>query len=219
MPLTIRGNVTGARQVASLLRGLEAKYFRPAARKGINDGTIVVRRAARTNLRRNRTGSLLKSIGRKVKAVKGGKGYYGVIGPRRDPSARKFAQQQADYAAGRRKAAPRMKYRRTVNHKGVDIVVDPAKYAHLVEYGRRAVVAGTKDVYTKGSKGKPGKKSAQPTGKLVLSDGTTIYGPRVRAVPPMPFMRPAWVQSEKQCYEFIKRRAIEAKNQAARGSK
>jgi HK97 gp10 family phage protein len=48
-----------------------------------------------------------------------------------------------------------------------------SKYAHLVELGRREVV---------------------PKKKRVLADkaGGVFYGERVRAVPPRPFMRPAW---------------------------
>lgn len=49
--------------------------------------------------------------------------------------------------------------------------VDPVKYAHLVEYGRAAVTRKR---------------------KKVLAGGGVVWGVRVRAAAPRPFMRPAW---------------------------
>lgn len=54
----------------------------------------------------------------------------------------------------------------------------PAKIAHLVEYGRREV--------------KPKKKKALAGGPLVGGKRAVVYGKRVRAVAPRPFLRPAW---------------------------
>lgn len=52
---------------------------------------------------------------------------------------------------------------------------NPSKYAHLVEYGHAVIY---------------------PLRKRVLSDGTTIYGKVVRAMPPRPFLRPAFEQTK-----------------------
>ncbi len=59
--------------------------------------------------------------------------------------------------------------------------VNPVNYAHLVEYGRREVRVKKKKVLSEGSAG-PGE----------LPGIGTVFGKRVRAVPPRPFLRPAW---------------------------
>lgn len=65
---------------------------------------------------------------------------------------------------------PRKGFRQQVTRKdGASVMADPVKYAHLVEKGRVEVVSE----------------------KSVLSDGTVVFGRRVKAVPPRPFLGPA----------------------------
>src|SRR5262245_59638504 len=68
---------------------------------------------------------------------------------------------------------PRRGYKITVNGHNVD----PVHYAHLVEGGRRAVT---------------------PTEKAVMSDGAEVYGTHARAVPPRPFLKPAFESTLSQ---------------------
>ena len=136
------------------LAGLDRKVARKALKAGINDGTKAVLWDAKARTPR-RTGLLRKSLGRKVKSYRGGAVIVGVIGPRRG-------------------------FRMVIDGKPVN----PVKYAHLVEYGRREVV---------------------PKKKKVLADkvGKVIYGRKVRAVAPRPFMRPAWESNKGRVVEFV----------------
>lgn len=67
--------------------------------------------------------------------------------------------------------------------------IDPRKYAHLVEFGRVSVTV---------------KK------KKVLADGKVIFGKRVKAVSPQPFMRPAWSENEASAVPILHRWLTEA---------
>lgn len=148
--------------LANRLAQIDRKVARKAIRDGINEATREVLATAKS-LVPKRSGQLRKSLGRKVKSYRGGAVIVGIVGPRK---------------------GFRVMYRGKW--------IDPAKYAHLVEYGRREVVAGT-------SKGKA-------TGKKVLANGVAgvgglpgqgqIFGKRVRSVPPRPFLRPAWEQNK-----------------------
>ena len=60
--------------------------------------------------------------------------------------------------------------------------VDPRKYAHIVEGGRKEVVA---------------------VNKTVLSDGTTVFGGKVKSVPARPFARPAYDTKKDEAEEVI----------------
>ncbi|OWK34969.1 HK97 gp10 family phage protein [Fimbriiglobus ruber] len=186
MPIKLSATVIGARELANKLRELEGKLFRPAARKGVDDATKLVQTEARARAPQ-RTGSLGKSIGRKVAALKSGKGYVGVVGPRRDRKVRPI-----DPKTGQMRPA---KYRRTVKYQGQAILVNPAKIAHLVEFGRAAVKV---------------KK------KRVLSDGRTVFGASVRAAEAKPFIRPAWAATKGTATDAIRGRFAAAVTQARR---
>lgn len=96
------------------------------------------------------------------------------------------------------------KYGRVINGKKIS----PIRYAHLVEFGRAAVRVKTKTVLIAG----PGKGA----GPYV------VFGKSVRAVPPRPFMRPAWEKNEPQTVPTLHRyleaaiRAYWKKTRAAR---
>jgi hypothetical protein len=175
MPVPLKIQLVGVNELADMLRGLESKYFKPAARAGISDAGAVVLTETRNRVP-ERTGSLKKALGRKVVALKGGAGYTAVVGARKDASGKKLERLKAQVAAGKRKKLPREgRFRRTVTFQGREILVNPVKYLHLIEYGRRAVTLKT---------------------KKVLADGAVIYGKTVAAVPASGFMRAAWAASK-----------------------
>ena len=148
-------------ELVAKLASIDRKIGRKALKDGINEGTKVVTADAKAGVPR-RTGQLRKSIGRKVWVKKGGAVIYGLVGPRKG-------------------------FRTLYQGK----YIDPVKYAHLVEFGRREVVAGV-------AKGKP-------TGKKVLSSGKggQIFGKKVRSVAPRPFMRNAWESNEHRVTQIV----------------
>lgn len=183
MPMpSIKATVTGVAGIRSILLELEGKKFRKAARVAIGDCTKIILAAAKANVP-TRTGMLKKSLGRKVAAKKGGGGYVGIVGPRKDISDKTRAKQQKEFDAGERKRAPgKARFKKAVKYKGREIVVNPVKYAHLVEYGTAA---------------------HGPKGKKVLSDGADVFGTRTAGAAPRPFLRPAWETSKAGCEAII----------------
>ncbi len=152
------------------LAALDKKVARKALRAGISAATKVVMWDAKA-LVPVRSGQLRKSIGRKIWTKKGGAVIAGIVGPRR---------------------GFRVVY--------LGKYIDPVKYAHLVEFGRREVVAG--------------KAKGKATGKKVLSSGrppmlgAQVYGVRVKSVPPHPFMRPAWERNKTRVVWLIIRELV-----------
>jgi hypothetical protein len=111
------------------------------ARKAMYAMTTPVLQTARAKVR-VRYGILKRSLGRVIKTYRQSGATVGVVGPRKG-------------------------FRVIIKGKPVD----PVKYAHLVEFGRKAVTV---------------KK------KKVLSDGEKVYGKSVRAALPWPYLRPAF---------------------------
>jgi hypothetical protein len=171
----LKAQLLGGADLKRAFNTLGERSFRPAARKGVTAAAQVLAAEYKANVP-VRTRSLKKAIGYKVGAKRSKAGYFAVVGARRD-NRRAIAQSERDVAAGKRKRAIK-RYRRTVRYRGQDITVDPAKYAHLVEYGRRAVTVRT---------------------KKVLSDGTVVYGKRVKSVPPLAPLRKALAASKGRC--------------------
>lgn len=194
--MKISTSLIGATALKISIEELEGKFFRKAARKAVNDGTKLVLASAKS-LVPKRTGSLKKSLGRKVKANKNGTGYYGLVGPRKDSRA-KIAQSIRDVEAGKRKKALTAKYRRVVRHNGRDILVNPVKYAHMVEYGRGSAVVKE---------------------KKVMSDGVAVFGTKIRAIPPRPFLRPAWDNSKAAINAIVRSAMQSAVREAAKSGR
>ena|GEM_PF-7040298 len=154
--------------LAQKLGQIDRKAARKALRAAVNEASKDVLATAKS-LVPVRTGTLRKSLGRKVYTRRGGAVAIAVIGPRKG-------------------------YRVVVNGRPVN----PVNYAHLVEFGRREVVAGT-------AKGKP-------TGKKFLANkgAGQFFGKRVRSVPPRPFLRPAWEQHKARVVKLVIARMKEA---------
>lgn len=109
-------------ELVNRLRDLDKKAARAAVRKGMGDVTKPVNKDAKANVPK-RTGTLRKSIGRKVFVTRGGAQVFGVVKPR-----------------GGEKYAPIISGRK----------INPIKYAHLVEYGRVSVKIKDKKVLVAG---------------------------------------------------------------------
>jgi HK97 gp10 family phage protein len=164
MPLRVKFRIesTAIASLAKRLAELDRKVARKAIRDGINEATQAVLWDAKA-LVPIRSGQLRKSLGRKVVSKRDGSKIIGIVGPRR---------------------GFRIEYRGKM--------IDPAKYAHLVEYGRREVVAKNKKVLASGVAGVGG-----------LPGQGVIFGKRVRNVPPRPFLRPAWEQNKSRVVGII----------------
>jgi HK97 gp10 family phage protein len=172
MPLRFKAEVD-AKEVSDLVKAiaqLDRKMARKILRKAVLVGGRIVRDAAKEKVP-VRTGQLRKSIGAKVKSYPRKQIVVAIVGPRKG-------------------------FRKDVDGVGT---VDPINYAHLVEFGRRPVVAGKKT--TRGV--------VSDTGKTVLADGTTFYGKKVKAAAPKPFMRPAWDENEARVREEMVRILLE----------
>jgi HK97 gp10 family phage protein len=135
---------TAVSALAYRLAELSAKHARAALKAGVNEATQLVAADAKVRVQK-RTRQLKKSIGRKVKGYRGGAVVVGLVGPRR----------------GFRITLPDGR------------TVDPAKYAHLVEYGRGASRVKKKKVLADKIAGK-------------------VFGKEVAPARPKPFLRPAF---------------------------
>jgi hypothetical protein len=171
----IRVNIDTA-QVKSLMeriQGLDKRAGRGAIKKGMNEVTQAVLWAAR-GLVPKRSGLLRKALGRKVIVQRGGAKILGVVKPR----SGMWVTKPPDFVMQRRQRTKNGKTQFFVKKwEGAvgGILVNPIRYAHLVEFGRVSVSVKS---------------------KKVMSDGAVIFGRTVKAVSPHPFMRPAWVQEE-----------------------
>lgn len=201
--MKIRGRLTGVADLKAVLQVIGPKAFKEGARKGVTAVAQDVTKDAKAGVP-TRTKALKKAIGYKVKAHKKGTGYLAVIGPRRDKKGAKVGGQ------GKRKA----KYRRRVKYKGREMTVDPAKYAHLVEKGRKAVQrregVGNKARRLFGKLTKAFGLGAGSARRPVLSDGQQVFGTRVKAVAPHPFMADAWNANEGRAPAVIRQKLAEA---------
>lgn len=173
MPLAIkcRAKDTVIQSLARKLAEVDRKAARKAIRKGVNEATKIVTADAKANVPR-KTGLLRKSIGRRVRSYRGGSVISGIVGPRSG-----FATTLAN---GKK--------------------VNPAKYAHLVEFGRKAVKV---------------KKA------LLLADkfAKAVFGTEVKAVAPRPFLRPAWDKNESRSVGEIAKALNAAIAEFARGAR
>lgn len=164
----VRGGPELAAALAGVKAGVANRVMKAAGRKQAAKAAKV----AKAHLRGQRTGQLKRSIGAVYRAYRKSKVWVFVVGPRKG-----FRTQVAAVPKSARNRLIRVlgKQRgRTVSgrqvHRIVGKYVDPVKYAHLVEGGRKAV---------------------SPVKAKVLADGAFVYGKRVWAVPPRPFMAPA----------------------------
>ena len=180
--------VNGSDELRRQLLSLAPKKLRPAARSAAAKAGRVVAKEAKARVS-TRTGATKKAIGSKVAARKKTPGYVAIVGPRRDSDAA-IARSVAAVAAGKRKKAVRRRFARLAKYHGRQIKVDPVKYAHLIEFGRKAVA--------------PKKKKA-----LSFTDRPGVFR-RVKAAAPKPFLGPAYRASEQRVRDVVELTLAEA---------
>lgn len=78
----IKTKVEGLEELNKALDGLEPKVGRKIIKKGINEGTKIVLKEMK-DLVPVRTGTMRKSLGRKVKAYRKSQTVLGIVGPRK----------------------------------------------------------------------------------------------------------------------------------------
>lgn len=142
----VRIEVKGLAELQTLITGLD-RGFKLAARRAMEAGTTVQLQAARGELRRERTGLLKKSLGKRITSYPSGT-VVGVVGPRRG-----FKVTLKEVAGSGRRArligtrltrqgAKVIKLKaaagvRTHTREGKNVYLSPAQYVHLVEGGTR----------------------------------------------------------------------------------
>lgn len=164
--------IAGGNDVANAIKGIKAGVANRVLKSAVGKVARKAQKTAKSRIKAKRLGLLSKAIGYLYRTYKKGTVWVYVIGPRKGFRQRvdampQRAQKKLIRLLGKRK-------RRKLTDAQVRILVaksvDPVKYAHLVEGGRKAV---------------------RPTRKKILSDRINTYGKRARAVAPSPFMKPA----------------------------
>lgn len=173
MTFKVTGRIEGLEQLTAELNKVDAKLRRSLLRKAVGAGNKILLKAAKANLRKNRTGQLRRAMGRKIKVYRKSGVAVGMVGPRK---GFKIVD-----AWGR--------------------PVDPVLYAHLKEKGRKAVQAGTQSrtrtilgVLTVQGTKKTGKKALLIRtfkGRGGKRQGKLVFARSARAAPAEPFMQPA----------------------------
>ena len=169
--MKIRGKLDGLDAAIQAVADFDAKAARKAARAGVDDATKIVLAAVKGKVPTD-TKALKKSLGRKVKTYKRGAVVYGVVGPRRDAAGKPAKFRTERVRKGRKQAA----------------VVNPANYAHLVEFGTRPHPIGIR-----ASKAKGKRTGANHPGAA-----------------PKPFMRPGYAESKGPAAAAVKKRLADA---------
>jgi len=155
MGFHVKHKFDGLKELLATTRGLKSNISKRILKKATTKASQSVRDAAKSNLASSkRTGTLRKSMSFKVKVYKNGT-VIGIIGPRKGS-------------------------KQVINGRNID----PTHYAHLVELGRKPVVA----------------KSAK-----MLSDGTIIYGRRVARAEAKPFLRMALEDNKSKVVAIMSR--------------
>ena len=174
VPVRVEIDTSRVEALVQKLAAVDKKAARAAMKKGVNEVSRLVLKEAK-KLVPARTGALRRSLGRIVKVVGNGRAVLGIVKPRAGvwmADAPGLVGRKMTTRTGKTRVFVQ-KFKTTFQGRPVN----PVKYAHLVEYGRVAVTV---------------KK------KKVLAGGGVIYGTKVAAVAPRPFMRPAW---DKYQYE------------------
>lgn len=187
MAFAVRMRVAGMDRLLKRLDGLEKKVRNQILRKATFKASEPVYKDARRSAPKGETGLLKKSIGRRVRVYRKSGVVVVVVGPRTG-----FRKSRA----GRVVTALGKKYQAAG--------VNPTRYAHLVEFGRRPVVAGVKTV-RRGVHGVG--RETQATGKTALPitiKGVTIFAKRARAARPRPFMRMALYANKSRVEQIMK---------------
>lgn len=176
----ITGDFSGLHKMASQLSRLAIGNQAPILAAGMQTATAAIRDSAKSRLKPGAgelTGALKKAMDNKVKSYEDGGVVLGLIGPR-----------TGAYATGDKVR----RVKKNAGESGVDYrkrtkgMVQPSKYAHLLEFGHRSVHGGGA-LPNKGEKVK-GVWNSVNRGRSIRKGtvSATSY------VPPVPFLRPAF---------------------------
>lgn len=174
MPFKGSAKIEGLGPLLERLDALKRGPRTAVLRKATAKGTKVVLDAAKANLRalgfKRKDSLLLQSLGSKVVVTKRG-GVYAVVGPRTG-----FKRTRAG------------KVRTKLGAKFQARGVNPVRYAHLVEKGRKALVPVKAKVLL-----------------MLDADGNTFFARRAAAVQPRPFLVPALGQNRGRVRDVMAR--------------
>lgn len=149
---TIEAKIEGLKPILARMERWKGGKQRKVIRAAISKASTVILQEVKSRVPK-RSGLLKKSMGRKVKTYTRTGTVIAIVGPR----------------VGHRKL-----------YKGN--YIDPVKYAHLVEFGRKASVVRK---------------------KKVMSDGSVIYGKKTKPVAPKPFIRQSWAARKHDVRKII----------------
>lgn len=180
MPFAIKAKIEGIEQALKNLSELTRTVRNKILRKAINGSSRLILNAAKALVPKG-NGMLKKSLGIRVQTYRASGTVVGIIGPRTGYKKTRQGKQQTAFG-------------KKIKETGQN----PAKYAHLVEFGRAEV---------------------RPSKKKVLSDGSTIYGTVARSVPPRPFLRPAFEQTRGAVVDLMAKLIDEELKKAAKALK
>jgi hypothetical protein len=176
----IKGDFSGLQKMAGQLSRLAIGNQGHILAAGMQVATAAIRDDAKSRLKPGKgelTGALKKAMDNKVKEYEDGGVVIGLIGPRTGAYTTGHAVQRVKKNAGE----SGFEYRKRT--KGM---VQPSKYAHLVEFGHRSVHGGGA-VPNMGGKVKGVWNS--------VNEGRSLRKGTIKAtsyVPPVPFLRPAF---------------------------
>ena len=171
--LKLRATVQGSAEVTDALKGIKLGVRNRVLKAACKTQATKAAKVAKMYVRGKRSGQLAKSIGQVYRKYKGGLVWVFVAGPRKGFRIKLKDATKAGRKKYLKKYADRLGRALTGGERD-DLLgrwVDPVKYGHFVEGGRKAVRA------------KPKTRA--------MSDGITVFGRASRAVTPHPFMEPA----------------------------
>jgi HK97 gp10 family phage protein len=174
MGFTVQVKWEGLKPWLDRLKNVDKSLRKKIVKQAVNEAGRLTLQYAKQNIRSQRTGMLRKSLGRKIKVYRQSGIVVAIVGPRSG---------YAKVRSGGRKLT-------AFGKKSQALKVDPAKYAHLVEKGRASVQVKDKRVLS----------------DLLSSGGRSnrIYGKRVSAAAPRPFLRTALEQHHAEIMEAMR---------------
>ena len=188
--LGISLNIEGDNRLMRVFRTLPDTMRKKHVRRGVTKAARVIAREAR-DYAPVQTGLLRRSIGSKVKTYGGT--IMGIVGPRAGMRQRValVRKRKSRWLTGKRAVKTAAILGHHTEYR------DPAKYAHLVEFGTGERYVG---------EGKGGK-ARRAKGKILFGRGR-FWGKRVKGTVARPFLRPAFQRRQFDAFKIIEQEVI-----------
>ena len=172
MKFSVKVGLAGQKDVAAALAGVKAGVRNRVLKAAAGKQARKAAKVAKGALVPHRTGQLKRAISYVYRSYKSGKVWVYVAGPRKGFKVRVSDLTAAGQRAALRKLGKKRRAGLTERQalKFVQSYVDPVKYGHLVEGGRKPV---------------------RVKRRKVLAGGGVVYGRHAFGVQPRPFMAPA----------------------------